>query len=168
MKSTWFSFQHPPCLVQSVVVSTTVGPRTETGNVVCFSLCITVRSCVVTASKPLVVESHIGKPAGWHVAAHRESVKCFCCILRFTMRVGWGGSKLDIRYKQYNFQNQPKPVKARRGCGCTLDIRLDDVVLTATAGEYQCPYFATHTASTMTQCKYLMPATSLYNQHLSF
>lgn len=37
----------------------------------------------------------IGKPVGWHVVDDRESVKCFCCILRYTMRVGWGVSKLE-------------------------------------------------------------------------
>lgn len=109
----------------------------ETGNFVCFSLYITVRSCVVTTSKPFeVVESFIGKSVGWHVAEDRENVKCFCCILIYTMRVGWGGSKLDIHYKQYNFQNQPKPVKASYGCGCTLDIWLYEMVLMAITGKY--------------------------------
>lgn len=55
LKSMCFRFQHPSCLVQYVVECTTVGPRTETGNSVCFSLYITVRSWVVTMSKPFEV-----------------------------------------------------------------------------------------------------------------
>ena len=52
--------------------------------------------CVVTASKPFKRSIRfIGEPVGWHVVDDRESVKCFCCILRDTMRVGWGGSKLE-------------------------------------------------------------------------
>lgn len=37
----------------------------------------------------------IGELVDWHVVEDGESVKCFCCILRYTMRVGWGGSKLE-------------------------------------------------------------------------
>lgn len=60
----------------------------------CFSLYITVRSCAVTSESLLKQLNHfIGKPVGWHVVEDRESVKR--CCLRYTMRVGLGGSKLE-------------------------------------------------------------------------
>lgn len=91
----------------------------------------------------------------------------FCCILRHNMRVCWTGDIFE-HYKQYNSPNQPKPIKTRYGCGCTLESWLFEIRLVEIAGKYQHAYFAMHTANTMTQCKYLMPITSPNNHRLSF